>query len=682
MNWIWTHKENNNSYAEFKTQFAYTGGAAKLYVSADYKYEAYVNGKFVGNCQYADLPAHKSVDERNITEWLNAGENTLLIRAFHMGEDFSVCRAQSAGVAFRIENEGKLLTESSENTLCREAVGYKAGDRITSQLGYGWNFDFADEGQAWQNSRLVDIKAVEEPRPIKQIFISDPLACEVCAQGIFRWRGGKTLAEKMQNSWLATSRFAEITGENRIEFADLHKPLTFKAEGGDGVFVIVDLKAETSGYLTFSLSVDKPCKGGIGWGEHLSDLRIRTEREGRNFAAEFNFVAGKNTFEGYLHRLGCRYLCLYIEAERVTIDRLTVREAVYPFKMPERDFGDRLLNAIYETGRRTMQLCAHEHYEDCPWREQALYGMDSRNQMLFGYGAFEEYDLPRAAIRLQAYSVREEDGLLSLCSPSRSALCIPSFSLYWILALCENAEVDFDEAFAREMLPYAERMLKTFASLTTETGVTCLVQTQFWNFYEWSEGLDGGWITREHEIEPTSDAILTALTYVAARKLATLADKLGNAESATEWFAYAKRLENTFEAFYDAERGLYASFLRNGNKEGWHAYTQAAMIMTGLVDKQRKGFICDVLKEPEGRVVDMTFAALQLKYDAIIENDGNTDWCINDICKIFGGMLFKGATTYWETGYGEADFNDAGSLCHGWSSVACYVFDKYLHSKK
>lgn len=44
-------------------------------------------------------------------------------------------------------------------------------------------------------------------------------------------------------------------------------------------------------------------------------------------------------------------------------------------------------------------------------------------------------------------------------------------------------------------------------------------------------------------------------------------------------------------------------------------------------------------------------------------------------------MLFQGATSYWETSLGEADFDDTGSLCHGWSAVGCYVFDKYLQQK-
>ena len=29
----------------------------------------------------------------------------------------------------------------------------------------------------------------------------------------------------------------------------------------------------------------------------------------------------------------------------------------------------------------------------------------------------------------------------------------------------------------------------------------------------------------------------------------------------------------------------------------------------------------------------------------------------------------------------EADFEDAGSLCHGWSSVACYVLERYATDK-
>ena len=31
---------------------------------------------------------------------------------------------------------------------------------------------------------------------------------------------------------------------------------------------------------------------------------------------------------------------------------------------------------IWRTSARTLRLCMYEHYEDCPWREQAMYAND------------------------------------------------------------------------------------------------------------------------------------------------------------------------------------------------------------------------------------------------------------------------------------------------------------------
>lgn len=84
------------------------------------------------------------------------------------------------------------------------------------------------------------------------------------------------------------------------------------------------------------------------------------------------------------------------------------------------------------------------------------------------------------------------------------------------------------------------------------------------------------------------------------------------------------------------------------------------------------------LKKPPENMGKCTFATLQAKYDAIVQYSGDTEFCLNEICELFGGMLFKGATSYWETAEGEADFEDAGSLCHAWSSVPCYFMNKYL----
>ena len=49
-----------------------------------------------------------------------------------------------------------------------------------------------------------------------------------------------------------------------------------------------------------------------------------------------------------------------------------------------------------------------------------------------------------------------------------------------------------------------------------------------------------------------------------------------------------------------------------------------------------------------------------------------------DIERQWGHMLDEGATSFWETILGEADFEGAGSLCHGWSAVPIYIFTKLI----
>lgn len=679
MIWIWTKQNGNNTFAEFLCPFVSEGGDATLKISADFRYAAYLNGEKVSDGQYADLPFYKCVNEVSLRGALRKGENELRVIAWHLGEDCSVCRTMAAGIAFEVWQEEKLVARSDENTLCRTPARFVAGDRVSPQIGSAYHYDFTAEEEAFAPCTVAETGFCETPRPIELLQTTAPVPAEVCAQGVYFYEKNteqETCARKMQRAFLSHRRFVEMTGKNRMQFADMHEPLRFCGENGDGLYLVVDLKRESYGLLSFALGVPKACRVFVGWGEHLSDLRVRTERDGRNFGRSFHLNAGENIFEEGLSRTGCRYLCLFAESKEIAVSRLTLREVRYPFRKPEKDFGDRLLNRIYETGRRTLELCAHEHYEDCPWREQALYGMDSRNQMLFGYGAFEEYEYPRANLRLFAQSVRE-DGLLHLCAPSRASITIPSFSVYFLLAVCENAAADYDGGFVREMLPVARKTLGVFFSRMTERGLTLFSEPEYWNFHEWSDGLDGGAFNRTQPLPADLDCNLTALVCRAAYEIGKLEEREGNASEAELCYERAQKLAASLENFYDERSGLYASYVRGGKKEGYHVFTQAAVLSLGHVPEARKKTMLDVLKNPAGRAVDITLAGLQMKYDALCQN-GEIKACVDEIVSLFGGMLFSGATSYWETANGEADFEDAGSLCHGWSAVACYVFDRYL----
>ncbi len=681
MKYVWLKEEKKHTYAEFKTNFYYSGeGTPYLKITADYKFAAFINGKFAANGQYADLPEYKTFSVYDLSGAVQRGDNELIVKAYHAGEGFSVCRPMIAAVAFEVTEGEKLLCESGENTLARESAEYFKGDLCTPQYGYLYNYSFRAGENAWEKASVVEPNFAEYAKPIRNTIIKERNRAKVVAQGEYKWNGGEASGEKVQRAWLSPLSFAEATGKDKCCSDDLSEPREFKAArgAGDGVFVTLDLGAERAGYPYFDIETKEETTAYLGYGEHLEDLRPRAFVGGRNFCIKFELKKGKNDFSDYLRRIGARYYIMFVEAKSFVLNDAGIREEIYPFDKPEKDFGDKLYNAIYETGRRTLELCSHEHYEDCPWREQALYGMDSRNQMLFGYGAFHEYDYPRAALSLMARCV-EEDGLLPLCPPSQNDITIPSFSLYYAIAVAENAERDYNAAFVAEVLPAVKRLLTTFMNAQGENGALyTLSDKRYWNFHEWSEGLDGGAIWREGEVEPEADCILTALAIIAAKKTAWLCKKFGEIEFSAKLTGFAERLFDSLANFYDEQKGFFASYLQKGAKVGYHEYTQAVVLLAAgdKLDKNVKECLVNALENPEG-LTKITLAGLPVKYEGLLKYAGRgaKEFVLNDCVKIFGGMLLSGATSFWETAKGAADFDEAGSLCHGWSSVACYVLD-------
>jgi len=492
------------------------------------------------------------------------------------------------------------------------------------------------------------------------------------------WTGGyrETAAHdaptgvRMQTAWLC--------GAKRTTASLPRKPLVLTSpEGADGIAVILDLGEETVGFLSLDLDLPTDAELLIGWGEHLDDGRVRTEVGRRNFAAQYVGRAGENRFFNPFRRLGLRYLQLHIAAPSATLRYAGVCPVDYP--LPERRFAmaDPLHDRIMQVGLRTMALCMHEHYEDCPWREQALYAMDSRNQMLCGYYSWREFDFARASIALMGHSLRE-DAMLELCSPADCSITIPSFTAVWVTQLKEYLDYSGDAAFVRTMLPTARAIAEGFIDRMDETGLlTCMVDKKYWNFYEWSDGLSGKIGVEDAEL--TYDAPLCAFVSLAFGALEKICTALGEAD-ADRWKDEHQRLNAALhEAFFDRARGLYASFRHCVTGETGHyaALTQALCLYAGACPAEEADRVRAHLASGDG-LVPVTLSHSIYKYEALLADpDRYGGYVRREIERIWGGMLSAGATTFWETETGADDFHYAGSLCHGWSAVPVYLYGRY-----
>ena len=70
----------------------------------------------------------------------------------------------------------------------------------------------------------------------------------------------------------------------------------------------------------------------------------------------------------------------------------------------------------------------------------------------------------------------------------------------------------------------------------------------------------------------------------------------------------------------------------------------------------------------------MSLSTLLFKYQILLKNPKYHNLVLSEVRKIWGDMLYHGATTFYEV---AKDGLCAGaSYCHAWSSAPIYVYEK------
>lgn len=680
-NWIWLNQNNNkDEHVDFLDFFfAETGKKYVLDISVSGDYIVYLNGEKISYGQYRDYEHYKVKDTLDISKYVKAGENRLCICAWHMGGVFFTNAIKKAGLYFSVSCDGEVVLTSSNNTLCRLSKDYVSYREIaiTPQLGYDYRYDatayddWLTEGKSGFGKAVFSDICVEQlyVRPNQKLLELPFLNGALIQQGLFYWTTGEKTSQKMMRAGLAYRTAKELISPQGEGYA------VRTEEDCDGIYLTFDLGQEEVGNLCFEIEAAAETELYIGYGEHLAAGRVSTELGVRSFCVEYKAKAGKQTFSGDFRRFGLRYLTLYVCGKELSITKFGITPLRYPLNKVKFDAGDFLRNKIYETSVRTLELCMHEAYEDCPWREQSFYNMDSRNQMLCGYYAFEEYTMPRASLELVSKGVRE-DGLLSIVFPAGSDLPIPSFNLIVFTQFKEYLQYSKDEEFVKGKESFLDGLMKTFADKLSDCGLLPTFPSPCWNFYEWMPTLDGYAPTKGFE------APLSAFFSFALAEYADLLTMLGKAEKAMSLREMqAKVNAGIRETFFVEKDGLFKTFSETEAK--YSALVNALCVLCGATEGLDTTRIEEILKGQNAEdICECTLSMSIFRYDALLKIDeSNAEYVLKDLDESSYAMLSKGATTFWETAKGHKDFSDAGSLCHGWSALPVYYYHKFLKNK-
>lgn len=690
--WIW-YAQNakpdymKNEYVEFKRDFTIENidKKASICISADSEYALFLNGTWVGACQYDDYPDEKVYDSYEIGHLLKEGENTLWISAYYQGDVSLQYAVGIPGLWFSLEN-GKEKIESDEATLCRRSGKYQSGAhyKITGQLGYSFTYDADGADAPWEAAVETAVETRLVPRPIEKL-VFQPFSCgKVISQGYFyRSAEGENPAVNLSRDALSFRRAQDLFGKKKEV---LTMPILLQDPEMDGAYLIFDMERESVGYLTLSLTAEAGTLLEIGFGEHLTDLRVRTAVGGRNFAMSYRCKEGEQTFTHWFKRLGCRYLQVHISHfKQITIHGIGLICADYPVKRTgEFVSADPLHNEIFSVAADTLHLCMHEHYEDCPWREQGLYGFDSRNQMLAGYYAFGEYPFARASLDLLGHR-HEKNGQTPICAPSDFMFSsIPSFSLWWIQAMQEYMEYSGDQTLAEKHWDWMTEMIRTNLDWEQDGIVTPRTCDGLWHFYEWSEGY-GGYsgendpMKGQYGEEGVHAGIYHLIFWQVYRCMIRMAEEMGKKDFVAEHQPRLEKYAETFcKHFWSEENQAFASFDFKGEIFHYAELTNALVLYSGICDDEKKKEAIFQHLQKDSLPISISLSYSVFKYESMLQYRPSCAKEVFDcIGKRWGKMLEAGATSFWETDRGEADFGEAGSLCHGWAGIPVYFYLRY-----
>ncbi len=710
--WLWLAGEETqpNTYGCFRTEFNLSANRrewehATLCLSADSNFTVFVNGQHCPGGQFSDYPTEKTYSSLPVNTLLHPGRNVLAIYIHYIGEDFSTGLRGLPGIIAVLHNDGHVLEVSGAHWRAVKDPAFQSGPmpKVTVQLGYTFACD-ANQTQPWQQpdfdasawpeAKIQDFNAYRptlKPRPVAQLRELPRPEVRLVQHGVLsRPNESGTPAENCMRDFLRPLPIAAaftreslppVATDYRSTYLSLlpespmleFRPLSEQPDA-NGYYLIVDLGREYAGHLELTIDAAAGTVVDIAHGEHLDDGRVRAAMGGRNFADRYICKAGINHFSYRFRRLGCRYLELHLT--RIAGPVKTGYIGLVPLELPlpkkaHFQTDDRLTELVHRVAIDTLKLCMHEHYEDCPWREQALYAYDSRNQALYGYYLWGNYDFAATSFDLLGRG-RMRDGYLELTAPGQAPITIPVFTFVWVTELYEHFLHSGSLALFRRFRDTVGTIIaQALSRRDSRNGLyNAAVGKHIWNFAEWVPGLDGS--------DAFPQAQYNLYLYEALQSAALMYEADGDANQAMELRRVADELGTQTEAyFWDAAARCYSTSGKDGKLAGHHAHIQALMLYNKLVPAEKIETVLASLCS--GILTGLTFSAMPYLLRALMRiNPATRKQAEKMLHDSFIPPILSGATSLWETPSGGADFDAAGSLCHAWSSLPAYYANAYV----
>ncbi len=633
--WIWDSGETNprNYFLHVRKSFSLNKSAieANAYISAYAFAELYINGEYVDRVPTNPDPEYQTYEEIDLIPYLKQGKNTIAALVYNAGEGLHHRMDARGGFFFQAvvtDKSGtltKILSDKSwrvaqaiawdTSTIHRQAdhtIGMR--ERYDARLAYeDWERNAFDDSH-WEQATEIGIPPIE---PWNQMVV------------IKRQRLLYEIIEPVR-SWDAAQ------------------------------YKVYDFGKEITAFPRFTISASRAGEEMIlGTGERLDADSLPTMKYNVDFTDTYITKEGVQSWQLLTWR-GFRYLAIKTSPE-VSIDQVNAEFRSFPVERTGSfTCSDDLLNQIWEVGRWTLQICAHDTWMDTPWREQTQYiAGDARYDMRYSVYAFapnikllHDYNILSGAFS-QRHS---EEGAMRSRYPTgyhlgpTTSTYIPDYQLEWILMLHEYFMYYQDADLIKQVYPNLKDLLHYFQGyLSAERGLI---------------GKVPGWVVLDHpdtypmDVDGENTAV-NCLYYGALNSAAWIAHNIIEDDiQAAEWEEMAQAVKNAIQKWLWSEN-------EGAFKDGYQSsritqQTQVYALKYGLVPADHKSEVVDFSMR-QGRSCEQSFSYWLLN---TMFSEGEGQWALDYM------------RTYWGKQMKQDDFNGAwhemwadwGSTSHSWCS--------------
>lgn len=615
---------------------------------ANSRYVLFVNGEVAGRGPIRSEPLHRFYDTYDIAPLLRPGPNVISALCRYYGRPNVFWKPAGD------DDRGWFLFETAGELEIASGVDWEAIPAPYAAYTPGF----------WQQGQ-----------PNKEILIGNP-------DPVSDWPAAEELHWGLLDSpmLLMSPRPIPQLQETIIRPLDERE---VKLEADD--VVTFDFGRITRAHPRLSVVADQPVTINLECGEDLTEDGTPEIRP-REWSLEYKNAGEEiESFEA----IGFRYLSVRSSgASKVSVE---ARESHYP-----RSDGaffhcdDEVLNRIWETGVRTLDLCSTDAFIDCPGREQRAWLGDAFLTSLIAFVANPDTALVKRTLRLHAEGQRS-DGLLpaaAACDISLRPGTIPDFSLLWIRGLRSAWDYTGDEELVDELLPRALPILRFFEAFRGPDDL--LTDVPGWVFIDWAQTERG-----------PNTAALDAFYVLALEDFASLASERGQQKWAKWATDLARRSKRAFGGYWDPKRGVYVD---SGGGRRISQQTNSLAIVAGCAPPSRYermlSYILDedrlkVTKTPGDSFDWSERLGFQWRDPHDFDDERHVVAAQPYFCHFLHGALIKAGRgeelvsmlKRWEPqlASGNGCFEEywtalpgGGSRCHVWSATPVYDATTYL----